>query len=244
MRAGKKVVFLSLFPELLKTVCETSILKRAQEEHLLELFFIQIRDFSLDKHRTVDASPYGGGEGMLLRVDVLYRGWEAAIQILKPLTDVKPRTIYLSPQGAVLTQEKARALAEPNDEPLILVCGHYEGIDERFLELCVDEELSIGDYVLTGGELPAAVLVDALVRWIPGALGNELSAESDSLSPAQAASEGGLLKYPQYTRPPTFQDKGIPEVLLSGNHGKIEAWRKAQRLAVTQRKRPDLLKKP
>ena len=189
---------------------------------------------------------------MVLRADVLHRAWLHA----RETVGENARTIYLSPQGSVLTQKKAKSLAEAatrdeEPEPLILVCGHYEGVDERFVEVCVNEELSIGDFVLTGGELPAAVLVDALSRWIPGVLGNEESAEKDSLSESETsipaknkrltATTAPLLKYPQYTRPAIFQGLAIPEILTSGNHGKVEAWRKEKRIEVTKRKRPDLL---
>lgn len=252
----KKICFISLFPEVIQSICHSSILKRAQSDKRLELFFIQLRDFSEDKHRSVDAPPAGGGEGMLLRVDVLYNAWMHAKKMISEETpNYRIKTIYLSPQGKVLTQTLARKMGEEKEESLILVCGHYEGLDERFIELCVDEELSIGDFVLTGGELPACVLVDALVRWIPGVLGNGDSALKDSLSPDLPSSQTSstdslseplisrpLLKYPQYTKPTTFMGKEIPPVLLSGHHGKIEKWRAEKRIEVTQRKRPDLLK--
>ena len=245
--APKRITFITLFPELLRSICESSILSRAQSGGSLVLEYLQLRDFSDNKHRTVDSTPYGGGEGMVIRVDVLHRAWEHAVVMHARHSRRKPRTIYLSPQGAVLTQTKARALAETSDEPLILVCGHYEGIDERFVALCVDEEISIGDYVLTGGELPAAVLVDSLVRWLPGVLGNDDSAVNDSLSSGAdwTARPGAVaLKYPQFTRPATFGEAAVPEILMSGNHAKIAAWRASASAEATRRKRPDLLPNP
>jgi len=191
----------------------------------------QIRDFATDRHRSVDGTPYGGGEGMVLRVDVLHSAWKSVVQ---GHPERRRRTILMSPQGPHLTQEKAAALLAYDE--LILVCGHYEGVDERFIELCVDEELSIGDYILTGGELPALVVADVVTRLIPGVVGNEDSIAHDSL-------EEGLLKYPQYTRPREFEGLEVPPVLLGGNHQEIAKWRQNQREQRTQLKRPDLLVK-
>lgn len=193
---------------------------------------IQIRDYAQDRHKTVDDTPYGGGPGMLIRVDVLHAAWAA---IPKPAEGCKRLTVLLSPQGRVLEQQWAKewsAAWGPGDQ-LVLVCGHYEGVDERFIELCVDLEVSVGDYVLTGGEIPALTLADVLIRLLPGTVGRESSVTQDSL-------EGGLLKYPQYTRPREFQGQSVPEILLSGDHGAIEKWRQAQATARTLRKRPDL----
>lgn len=227
-----KVSFLTLFPEIFPSVLSASLLGKAQDRGLVSFEVIQIRDFATDKHRTVDDTPYGGGEGMLLKADILHAAWESALK--KGPADAFPsrkRTILLSPQGKHFTQSKAKELAQY--EHLIFVCGHYEGVDERFIDLCVDEEISIGDYVLTGGELPALVLADAITRLLPGVVGNERSVTQDSL-------ENGLLKYPQYTRPREFRGLEVPLILLSGNHVGIEAWRFEQMKERTARKRPDL----
>lgn len=225
----RSIQFLTLFPELIQPALQASLIGRAVERQLIQFGVVPIRNFATDKHRTVDDTPYGGGEGMLLRVDVLHAAWRS---ITHQAPKTHRRTVLLSPQGKLLTQDKARELA--GYEELILVCGHYEGVDERFIELCVDEELSIGDYVLTGGELPALVVADVVTRLIPGVVGNKDSVLQDSL-------EGGLLKYPQYTRPRAFEGLSVPEVLLSGNHQEIARWRQAQREERTERKRPDLL---
>jgi tRNA (guanine37-N1)-methyltransferase len=208
---------------------EFSLLGKARERGLVDYRLIQIRDFATDRHRTVDDTPYGGGEGMLLKADVLHAAWLSALGSEPRGPGL--RTILLSPQGALFTQGKARELATCSR--LVFVCGHYEGVDERFVEHCVDEEISIGDYVLTGGELPALVLADAITRLVPGVVGNEQSITADSL-------ENGLLKYPQYTRPRDFQGRSVPEVLLSGDHGEIARWRQGQMEERTRRKRPDL----
>jgi tRNA (guanine37-N1)-methyltransferase len=222
--------FLTLFPDAFKDVLASSLLGKAQAKGAVSFHLTQIRDFSEDKHRTVDDAPYGGGEGMLIRADVLTAAFESVKTKIDPSRRV--RTILMSPQGPLLTQTKAKTLAENYDD-LIVVCGHYEGVDERFIELCVDEELSIGDYVLTGGELPAMVLADTVTRLLPEVVGNEDSVTRDSL-------EGGLLKYPQYTKPRDFRGAMVPEVLLSGDHGKIQKWRVEQALNRTKTKRPDL----
>jgi tRNA (guanine37-N1)-methyltransferase len=228
----------TLFPEALGSYLGTSILGKAQARGLVRMDLHQLRDFSEDKHRTVDDAPYGGGPGMLLRVDVLYRAWASVTGGVRDPSRFE--TWYMSPQGEVLTQpwlrrESARLgpVSGGGEREVLIFCGHYEGVDERFLELCVDREISIGDYVLMGGELPALVLVEGLVRLLPSVLGSEESHESDSF-------EGNLLKTAEYTRPRVFQGLSVPEVLLSGDHGRIQAWRREEALLRTQRKRPDL----
>ncbi len=221
--------FLTLFPELIQPLFKASIMGKAQERGFATFEFIQIRDFAHDRHRTTDEPPYGGGEGMVLKADVLFEAWKAAGG---NRSDPSIRTVLLSPQGQPFQQAKARDWSQ-SARKIIFVCGHYEGVDERFIDLCVDEEVSIGDYVLTGGELPAAVLADAVTRLIPGVVGNERSITEDSF-------EGGLLKYPQYTRPRVFEGTEVPAILMGGNHKKIGEWRLAQRKERTRLKRPDL----
>lgn len=216
---------LTLFPEMFEPM-KQSILKRAQENNLIEINLINIRDFSKNKHKKVDDYPYGGGAGMLIRPDVVYD----AYQSIENKDTAK--VIYLSPQGKTLTQNKVKDLSK--QENLILLCGHYEGIDERVLEEIVDEEISIGDYVLTGGEIPAMALIDAVSRYIDGVISTEATNE-ESFS-------NGLLEYPQYTRPEVFLNKKVPDVLLSGHHSNIENWRKEQSIKNTKKKRPELLK--
>lgn len=218
---------------MLEPVLSASLLGKARERGRVAYRFVQIRDYAENKHNRVDDTPYGGGEGMLIRADVLYRAWRAALP-RRPAAGAKKKTatILLSPQGRPLTQEMARELA--GYSKLVLVCGHYEGVDERFIDLCVDREVSIGDYVLTGGELPALVMADAITRLVPGVVGNARSLTEDSL-------ERGLLKYPQFTRPREFRGLAVPEVLLGGDHRKIQAWRDEQARERTARKRPDLL---
>jgi tRNA (guanine37-N1)-methyltransferase len=223
--------FLTLFPEVFSHVLDSSLLGKAKEQGLVSFHLTQIRDYAESKHRTVDDTPYGGGEGMLLKVDVLHSAWKAAVDRISESGLQDTQTILMSPQGKLLTQEGAKELAKCKN--LIVVCGHYEGVDERFITLCVDREVSIGDYVLTGGELPAMVLADTVTRLLPGVVGNENSVKNDSL-------EGGLLKYPQYTRPKNFEGLEVPEILLSGDHAKIEKWRMDQSIRRTREKRPDL----
>lgn len=213
---------------------------RAREAGLLEVHVHQIRDFATDKHKTVDDIPYGGGAGMVMKCEPLYKAWLAAKE-RNP--NIPATTIYLSPQGIPLTQGKLQELhQETQTKRLILICGRYEGIDERFIEQCVDHEISIGDYVLSGGELPALVLIDGLMRLIPGALGNASSVQAESFSTPSGADKGGILEHAHYTRPPEFMGRKVPEVLLSGDQAKISAWRKGDALERTRRKRPDLLK--
>ena len=225
--------FLTLFPEVFEPVLGSSLLGKAREKGLVSFNLIQIRNFATDKHRTVDDTPYGGGEGMLMKVDVLHAAWSATqAEIAQQRGETaKVLTIFVSPQGQLFSQSMAHEFRTYTD--LIFVCGHYEGVDERFIDLCVDREVSIGDYVLTGGELPAMVMADTIVRLIPGVVGNERSLTEDSL-------ERGLLKYPQYTRPREFQGLQVPEVLLGGDHKMIARWREEQMRERTARKRPDL----
>ena len=200
---------------------------RAKEKELIEINLINIRDFSKDKHNKVDDTPYGGGAGMIMMPDVVYDAYSA-------ITDKEnAKVIYLSPQGKVLNQNKVKELSQENH--LILLCGHYEGIDQRVLDEIVDEEISIGDYVLTGGELPAMVLIDSVSRYVKGVLKEESVAE-------ESFSNNKLLEYPQYTRPEEFRGKKVPEVLISGHHQNIKKWREEKALEVTKKKRPDLLK--
>lgn len=226
-----RVDVLTLFPEaFIGGPLDISVVKRARERGLLDLHVHNIRDWATDRHRTVDDYPFGGGHGMVMRVDVLDRALEAVQWMAEP----RGLVVYLSPQGERLTDRTVRELArEPR---LILVCGRYEGVDERFVEHCVDREISIGDYVLTGGELPAMVLIDAVSRHIPGALGDKASSADESFAE-------GLLEHPQYTRPAEYKGWRVPEVLLSGNHAKIAEWRREQRLLRTRQRRPDLLER-
>lgn len=215
---------LTLFPEMFSSL-EESIIGKAREKGLIEINLINIRDFSKDKHKKVDDTPYGGGAGMVMMPDVVYDAYSS-------IQDKNAKVIYMSPQGKVLNQEKVQELSK--EESLILLCGHYEGIDQRVLDEIVDEEISIGNYVLTGGELPAMVLIDAVSRYVKGVL-NEESTQEESFS-------NNRLEYPQYTRPEVFRGKRVPEVLLSGHHGNIKKWRDEQSLEITKIKRPDLLR--
>ena len=219
---------LTLFPEMVTGGLNTSITGRAMEKGLISVEAVNIRDYSTDKHRHVDDYPYGGGAGMVMQPGPVY----AACEDLERKIGKKPRVIYLTPQGRVFNQKIAEELA--SEEELVFLCGHYEGIDERVLELVVTDHLSIGDYVLTGGELPAMVMIDTIARLVPGVLNNSESAEYDSF-------QDGLLEYPQYTRPEIWHDKQVPEVLLSGHHGNIEKWRRQQSLKRTFERRPELL---
>ncbi len=221
-----RIDILTLFPEMFGGFFGTSILKRALERGLVEIKTWNIRDFAYDKHRVVDDYPYGGGAGMVMKPEPLARAIAAAKE------QSEAPVIYLAPQGARLTQPKVEQLAELSR--LIVLCGHYEGIDQRVRSQLVDEEISIGDYVLTGGELAAAVLIDSVVRLLPGVLGSDQSALDESFS-------NGLLEYPQYTRPPEFMGLTVPDVLLSGHHAEIAKWRRQQSLRVTWERRPDLL---
>lgn len=226
---------LTLFPEMFTGVLEGSILGRAREKGLLTVHIHQIRNFTLDKHRTTDDLPYGGGPGMVMKPEPLYGAWLAAKE-RNP--SVPARTVLMSPQGRRLNQAGLEGYAQsPGNSRLILVCGRYEGIDERFVEECVDEELSLGDFVLTGGEIAAMALIDGIARLLPGVLGNEASSSTESFSTATQ----GLLEGPQYTRPAEFRGRKVPEVLLSGDHSKIAQWRRRRALERTSARRPDLM---
>lgn len=220
---------MTLFPDFFTSIFATSILQRAIANELVQLNTVDIRDFAYDKHRIVDDYPYGGGAGMVMKPEPIGKAIEAVRQ-----ASASARVIYMSPQGQVLTQQKAIELSAL--EHLIILCGHYEGVDERVLELYVDEEISIGDFILTGGELPAAVLIDSVVRLLPGVLGSAESAAQDSFS-------DGLLEHPHYTRPPEFEGQTVPEILLSGHHERIAVWRRQESLRRTWERRPDLLAK-
>lgn len=218
---------LTLFPEMFHGFLNTSIIKKAHEKGLIETQLVNFRDYATDKHRTVDDTPYGGGGGMVLKPEPLFRAVDDLVR-----DGERPPILMMSPQGEPFTQRKAEELAR--HPHLIIICGHYEGYDERVREYLVTEEISIGDYVLTGGELPAMVIIDSVSRLISGVLGNESSAQTDSFST-------GLLEYPHYTRPAEFRGYRVPDVLLSGHHAKIEKWRREQALLRTWRRRPDLL---
>lgn len=218
------------FPEMLNDFFRSSILKRAQENKIIRINVWDLREFTSDKHKTVDDYPYGGGPGMILKPEPIFRAVDA---ILDETNGNSPRVILMSPQGEKYTQKKAQTLAE--EDHLIFLCGHYRGVDERVIEALVTEEVSIGDYILTGGELAAAVVIDSVVRLIPGVLGDSDSAEGDSFS------RGGL-DHPHYTRPAKFRGMRVPDVLLSGHHEKIDAWREDRANKETAAKRPDLLK--
>lgn len=219
---------LTLFPEMVTGGLNTSITGRAMEKGLISVEAINIRDYSTDKHRHVDDYPYGGGAGMVMQPGPIH----AACEDLEKRTGKKLRVIYMTPQGRVFNQKIAEELAK--EEELVFLCGHYEGIDERVLEMVVTDYLSIGDYVLTGGELPAMVMIDCISRLVPGVLSNDVSAEFESF-------HDNLLEYPQYTRPEEFMGKKVPEVLLSGHHKNIETWRRQKSLERTLERRPELL---
>lgn len=221
-----KIDVLTLFPEMFDGVFGASILGKAKEKGIVSLEAINFRAYSGNKHNTVDDYPYGGGGGMVLKPDPVF----AAVEDLKQDENAKPRVILLCPQGAQFTQQKAEELAK--EQHLVLICGHYEGYDERIREHLVTDELSIGDYVLTGGEIPAMVLIDSVVRLLPGVLGNETSAVTDSYST-------GLLEHPHYTRPAEFRGWAVPDVLISGHHANIEVWRREQSLLRTLERRPE-----
>lgn len=224
-----RIDILCLFPEMFDSPLNQSIIKRAGERGLVNIVTHDIRNYAYDKHRTVDDYPYGGGPGMVLRPEPIF---EAADTLRGQLGEGEIPIILLTPQGRLFSQSVAQELAA--HPRIMLICGHYEGIDERVCEHLATDEISIGDYVLSGGELAALVVVDAVVRLLPGALGSEYSADSDSHS-------DGLLEHPQYTRPQTYRDWSVPPILMSGNHGEIAQWRRRQAILRTAKRRPDLL---
>ncbi len=223
----KQFVVLTLFPEMIRETLSHSILGRAQKEDFISIEAINIRDFSNNKHLQVDDYPYGGGAGMVMQPQPIYDAYQSISKV------GQTRVLYMTPQGKPFTQRMAEELAK--EDSLIFLCGHYEGVDERVIEEIVTDEISLGDFVLTGGELAAITMIDAISRLMPGVLGKEASFEDESFSQ-------GLLEYPQYTRPPVFMEKEVPQVLLSGHHGNVEKWRREQALLRTAAKRPDLLK--
>ena len=221
---------LTLFPEMIENGMNTSITGRAITKGLVSLEAINIRDFAFNKHQKVDDYPYGGGAGMLMQADPVYLSYESIAERIGR----KPRVIFLTPQGKTFNQDMAKEFAL--EEDLVFLCGHYEGIDERVLEEIVTDYVSIGDYVLTGGELPAMVMMDSISRMVPGVLNNQESGETESFS-------GNLLEYPQYSRPEEWHGKKVPEVLLSGHHANVDKWRREQSIIRTAKWRPDLLPK-
>ena len=221
---------MTLFPEMVMQGLSTSIIGRAVNKGLLSIEAVNIRDYAFNKHNSVDDYPYGGGAGMLMQAEPVFQCYRA----LEEKMNKKPRVVYLSPQGKTFNQTMAEEFAQ--EEELVFLCGHYEGIDERVLEEIVTDYVSIGDYVLTGGELPAMIMVDAISRLVPGVLHNDVSAEFESF-------QDNLLEYPQYSRPEMWHDKKVPEVLMSGHHANIEKWRREQSVIRTARNRPDLLEK-
>ena len=225
-----RIDILTLFPEMCKAVFSESITGRAIEKGIIEINTRQIRDYTRDKHRRVDDAPYGGGMGMIMQTEPIYECYKSLCEQLGE----KPHLIYMTPTGKTLTQKRVRELSEYKN--IAILCGHYEGIDERVIEEIVDEEISIGDYVLTGGELPALVLADSISRMIPGVLSEEVCFTDES-------HYSSLLEYPQYTRPPVWNGRAVPEVLLSGHHGNIEKYRREKSLERTLERRPDLLEK-
>ena len=229
-----KFHILTLFPEMIEQGLDNSIIKRAAEAGHLSINAVNIRDYTLDKHNKVDDYPYGGGAGMLMQAQPVYDAYKALVKEHEENGRPTPRVVFMTPQGRTFKQEIAQELAK--EEELIFLCGHYEGIDERVLEEIVTDELSIGDYVLTGGELPAMVVIDTVARLIPGVLNNEESANDESFA-------GNLLEYPQYTRPEVWHDKSVPEVLMSGHHANIAKWRYEQAVERTRVKRPDMYEK-
>lgn len=222
---------MTLFPDMVKDGLNTSIIGRAMEKELLSINAVNIRDYAFNKHHSVDDYPYGGGAGMLMQAEPVYQTYKA----IEEKTGKKNlRVVYLSPQGKTFNQKMAEEFAK--EEDLVFLCGHYEGIDERVLEEIVTDYVSIGDYVLTGGELPAMIMVDAISRLLPGVLHNDVSAEFESF-------QDNLLEYPQYSRPEVWHEKQVPPVLMSGHHANIEKWRREQSVIRTALNRPDLLKK-
>ena len=219
---------LTLFPEMIMNGLETSILGRAAAKGIVTFEAVNIRDYTLERHGKVDDYPYGGGAGMVMQAEPIYRAYEALVEKIGK----KPRVIYMTPQGKTFNQNIAEDLAK--EEDLVFLCGHYEGVDERVLEMIATDYLSAGDYVLTGGELPAMMMIDCISRLVPGVLNNNVSAEFETF-------HDNLLEYPQYTRPEVFMGKKVPDILLSGHHAKVEKWRREQSIIRTLKNRPELL---
>ena len=219
---------LTLFPEMIMNGLETSILGRAAAKEIVSFEAVNIRDYTLERHGKVDDYPYGGGAGMVMQAEPIYRAYEALVEKIGK----KPRVIYMTPQGQTFNQSIAEDLAK--EEDLVFLCGHYEGVDERVLEMIATDYLSAGDYVLTGGELPAMMMIDCISRLVPGVLNNNVSAEFETF-------HDNLLEYPQYTRPEVFMGKKVPDILLSGHHANVEKWRREQSIIRTLKNRPELL---
>lgn len=224
---------MTLFPEMFLGPLNNSIIKRAREKNIVDIEYINIRDFSTNKHKKVDDYPYGGGPGMVMTPQPIFDCYSHIMDTLNLKGDERPRFIYLSPKGRVFNQKIAKDLSK--EKSIIMLCGHYEGVDQRVIDEIVTDEISIGDYVLTGGEIPAMVIIDSIIRLLPGVLAQSESYEEESFY-------SGLLEYPQYTRPADFKGLGVPEILLSGNHKKIAQWRREQALDLTYKRRPDLLR--
>lgn len=225
-----KIDIMTLFPEMCETFLSTSIIGRALKSGAIDVRCHQIRDFAFDKHKRVDDTPYGGGKGMVMLAEPIYKCFENICEE----RNCRPHFIYMSPKGRVFNQEMAKEINN-NFENIAILCGHYEGVDERVIEELVDEQISVGDYVLTGGELPALILVDAVSRLVPGVL-------SDSICFEEESHYNGLLEHPQYTKPAVWRGREVPEVLLSGHHAKIEQWKAEKSLEITKEARPDLIK--
>ena len=232
MKAKMQIDVITIFPQMLERIIKESILKRAQQKNIVKINIHNLRDFALDKHSIVDDYSYGGGAGMVLKPEPIFRAVEKIVGSRK--RKLKVRIILLTPQGQTFNQAKTKELSQ--EEHLLFICGHYEGVDERVKENLITDEISIGDYVLTGGELPAMVIIDSLVRILPGVLNKRESFENDSFYQ-------GLLDYPHYTRPRRFKEKSVPDLLLSGNHSQIKEWRRQKALKNTLNKRSDLLEK-
>ena len=225
-----KFYIMTLFPDMVMNGLNTSIIGKAMEKELLSIDAVDIRDYTLDKHRHVDDYPYGGGAGMVMQAQPVYD----CFKDIEKYLEKKPRVLFMTPTGKTFNQDMAKELSQ--EENLVFLCGHYEGIDKRVLDKIVTDEVSIGDFVLTGGELPAMMMIDAISRLIPGVLNNDISAETESFT-------DNLLEYPQYTRPEVWEGEAVPAVLLSGHHANIEKWRREQSLLITKERRPDLFEK-
>lgn len=223
-----RIDIITLFPEMCRAVMGESIIGRAQKKGVLEVYCHQLRDYAFDKHKRVDDTPYGGGMGMVMKCEPIALCFEDICQTL----GAKPHFVYMSPQGTVLNQSRIKDMAKYGN--ICILCGHYEGVDQRVIDMLVDEQISIGDYVLTGGELPALVFADAVSRMVPGVL-------SDDECFTEESHYSGLLEYPQYTKPALWRDKEVPEVLLSGHHANVDKWRHEQALLTTAKNRPDMI---